>query len=344
MRKADIENWVLRVVEQVKAGKPFEDSRVEIKSEWIQKEKAGRRLAAHANAAHGESILWIVGIDQDKGVVGASYQETADWLSGVASQFDEIVPAVTDINVVIDGKTVVALLFETDRSPYVVRNPAFGTSQGGPIEWEVPFREASSTRTARRSDLLRILAPLQMLPEMEFLTADLSVREQKEDKKGLPLHWYFSMHLYCIPNSTEMLVIPFHRCQARVRFPGTKCRFPLGFVQIEPPTTYSIRSGASQITRHSLTAESTRSETVITGPSKLILRAECHTLAFDIGKVDKAEVVCILRVAGQEKAIRLEITMEQFPKESDAVKGYKAKWYANPPRQEDLSSSFDGLV
>jgi hypothetical protein len=34
------------------------------------------------------------------------------------------------LNIPIDGKIIVALLFETDRAPYVVKNPAYGQHKG----------------------------------------------------------------------------------------------------------------------------------------------------------------------------------------------------------------------
>jgi hypothetical protein len=51
MTRTEIEAWALRVIDSVKAGAPNEDSRVELKREWIEPKKAARRLAAHANAA-----------------------------------------------------------------------------------------------------------------------------------------------------------------------------------------------------------------------------------------------------------------------------------------------------
>jgi hypothetical protein len=54
MRRAELEAWVLEVLERVEQGKPVEDSRVELKREWPDPERAARRIAGHANAARGE--------------------------------------------------------------------------------------------------------------------------------------------------------------------------------------------------------------------------------------------------------------------------------------------------
>src|SRR5437879_2012436 len=64
MKSAQIEAWILRIADRIKGGKPLEDSRVEIKAEWTDPIPAARRIAAHANAAGGEPILWIIGIDE----------------------------------------------------------------------------------------------------------------------------------------------------------------------------------------------------------------------------------------------------------------------------------------
>lgn len=130
MKPFEIEAWVLRVVDQVKNGQPNEDSRVELKAEWIDPEKAARQIAGHANAARGATILWIIGLDEKKGVVGADYNNLANWLPVVKSYFNELSPDIFELNVPSDGKTLVTLLIETDRAPYVVKNP-----KGGCVIW-----------------------------------------------------------------------------------------------------------------------------------------------------------------------------------------------------------------
>ena len=78
------------------------------------------------------------------------------------------------LNIPVDNKTVVALLFETDRAPFVIKNQAYGSPGGGSVELEVPWRENTAIRSARRSDLIRLLAPLELLPEIEILDINLS--------------------------------------------------------------------------------------------------------------------------------------------------------------------------
>src|SRR5262249_4597625 len=156
------------------ARQPIEDSRVELKAKWPDEPaKAARRIAGHANAARGEHILWLIGVDEVNGVSGADHQEMADWLAGVSKQFDGLAPRCYDLNVPTkNGKTVVALLFETNRAPFVVKNPYYGRRKDDPISLEVPWREGTKVRSAARSDLMLLLSdvlPLRaLLGELEF--------------------------------------------------------------------------------------------------------------------------------------------------------------------------------
>ena len=68
MRNEQLEAWVLSFVDHVIAGRRIEDSRVELKADWPKPKSAARRIAGHANAADSDSILWIIGLAEGKGV------------------------------------------------------------------------------------------------------------------------------------------------------------------------------------------------------------------------------------------------------------------------------------
>lgn len=69
-----------------------------------------------------------------------------------------------DVNVPTNqGPTVTALVFETNRAPFVVRNKHYGQTNAGPIEREVPWREGTSIRSATRADLLMVLSDTGLL-------------------------------------------------------------------------------------------------------------------------------------------------------------------------------------
>ena len=48
---------------------------------------------------------------------------------------------MTELAIHSEGKSAVAILIETDRAPFVVKNPKHGKSGGGPVSLEVPWRE-----------------------------------------------------------------------------------------------------------------------------------------------------------------------------------------------------------
>ena len=114
---ARIESWALNVIDRVRLGQKVEDSRVELKREWPIADKGARRIAAHANAALGSEILWIIGLDEVSGIVGVN-PEISDWWRTIQSQFDGIAPSLIDLSIDADGMTLWALSFDTSRAPY----------------------------------------------------------------------------------------------------------------------------------------------------------------------------------------------------------------------------------
>jgi len=172
----EVEVWAREIVEAVLAKQRIEDSRIELKSSWPDSRKAADRLAAHANAARGTSILWLIGVDEKNSkLANVDPVELANWLRSVESFFDGFAPRLAiDANVRIDGNTVVALYFETHQgSPFVV----IGTKGSYP-EFVVPWREGTALRAARRDDLLKILVPIRRLSSLiEELGYNLAVVE-----------------------------------------------------------------------------------------------------------------------------------------------------------------------
>ena len=192
---------------------PVEDSTVEIKADWPEASKAARRIAAHANAARGDNILWLIGADEAKGVVGASPQELANWFPAVESEFESVSPSIQTVNITYESKGVVALCFDTSRAPYLVKNPAFGKPAGGPVQFEVPWREGTKTRTATRNDLILLLSPLSKVPKCDLLLGEIAVRETEPTL-------YFEATLYIVPMQDAPLTFPFHRCHVELGEPG----------------------------------------------------------------------------------------------------------------------------
>lgn len=270
MRPLEIEAWVLRIADQVSRRQHVEDSLVELKAAWPKPADAARRIAAHANAARGAPILWVVGLDEVRGACGADPNELADWYASVRSQFNHVYPQVQDLNVRIGDMTVVALLFHTERAPFLVKNSVFGSPGGGPVEWETPWREGRKTRSATREDLIRMLTPLASLPQFECLECTLSARDEKGQHGDVRRMWYATGSLYVVPSGTDAVVIPFHRCRLIANLPAGSMINSWSEFRLSPPYRFSVsgRGGISSAV-DSLTVESSSSEVIIAGPGRI---------------------------------------------------------------------------
>lgn len=129
---AQVEARVLELVDAVRRGERIEDDLVECKREWPGVEKA-RQLAGSANSAHDSPLLIIVGVDEDAGVVvPVDDTDPADWWSRISARFDQDTPPMLERHLRIhvgEGQAVVALLFSTDRAPYLVKVDGGGSPE-----------------------------------------------------------------------------------------------------------------------------------------------------------------------------------------------------------------------
>jgi hypothetical protein len=270
---AEIEAWALRIVDQVGRQARIEDTRVELKSNWLDPKRAARRLAGHANAARGSTILWIVGLDETTGVVGINSADFATWWAQVQSEFNELAPSVTDLVVPAQGKEIIALAFDTSRAPLVVKNPRFGNPGGGSVELEVPWRDGTSTKSATRSDLVRLLAPLLRVPEVTVLDGRLRVTQRGSRRdisdastfERTGLNWHLSLDVYMNSGIGDVVVIPDHQCTATLKLLSRGQTLPMQNVKVlsresgqwnrplstnptyqSPPIRHTIQRGVDQ--------------------------------------------------------------------------------------------------
>ena len=265
MTHSEIEQWVLRVADQVGRGQPSEDARVELKAAWPDDAyKAARQIAAHANPASGEPILWVIGVDQKGVVVGADHNELAKWYKQVESHFDGVAPGVTDVNVPLDGKTIVALLFDTGRRPFVIRS-----LNNGPVTHEVPWRGATSTRSAKREELVRLLISVPRLPKWEAVNGTLNVEWTNRPRVlGNKRRWTLDLKLYVEPDGKDRISVPFHRCAGMLNF-------------AEFGSTPHLRDfRLSPYDRESANLRGSNTDLVIDGPGMVTLEAEAES-AYD---------------------------------------------------------------
>jgi hypothetical protein len=276
MRRLEIEAWTLSVADNVRAGRPVEDSRVELKAEWPDVYRAARRIAAHANAARGDTILWVVGIDEKKGVVGASATDLAKWYDQVQAQFDGLAPDLIDVIVPVGDVVVVALLFETTGAPFVVKNPLFGSAKGE-IEREVPWRDGTRVRSARREDLIRLLVPLQRRPTIEVIGGSATVSAESGAAGTWSANTHVSLQLYLAPITTERIVIPFHKCRATLALDQETTGIPSTAFRLSVPHENPLRMGSllerRELKKLSVTMDATDSELVVDGPGTVNLLA-----------------------------------------------------------------------
>ncbi|MBU1108983.1 MAG: ATP-binding protein [Candidatus Riflebacteria bacterium] len=274
MKKQEIEFKVLDIIERLEKGQPIEDDMIELKAEWPRDHfRAARRIGAHANAARGEPIMWLIGIDEKKGVVGADFEELSIWFAKVRSRFDQLLaPNLISLAIPYDGKTVVALIFETERSPFVIRIP----DSTGIVTHEVPWREANSTRSARRSDLIKLLYPIQKKPSLEIIDGRIELQRAIAGVSQITTYqWNLSMKVYVVTYSSETLVIPFHRCEILFRPQGRPDEKKFESIRIAPPTSYSSRGLKEK--SQSLTVNSTEHEVLIDTAGMTYLTAESFT-------------------------------------------------------------------
>jgi len=269
MQSHQIEEWVLRVIDAVKNGHRVEDCRVELKRAWIEPKKAAARLAAHANAMGGDSILWVFGVDEH-GLTGIDGDDLAEWWPQVTKCFDGIPPAIRDIRMMVDQFPIVAMVIETERLPFVIKS-----SEGGVPERWVPWREGTRTRSATRDELVRLLSPLAVMPEFEVLSVKLTSRfpktgaeeKESEQEQKLDLHG----RIYVTPLNRDRLVFPFHKVSATIRDSDRRHIFTFPTVDLTLPVTASI--AAHGFGEMSATLHASSSELVVEGPGLFETRA-----------------------------------------------------------------------
>ena len=271
--RIQLEGRVREILAAVEAHQQIEDGLVELKSSWPEPAQAARRIAAHANAAHGADILWLIGVDEKAGTMpGAPRREVATWWQQVAKHFDDVAPGVTDLTVPHEGVSVVALVFDTSTGPFVIKTGDERYSR------EVPWREGTRVRSAQRSDLFRMLAPLVTLPKFEEGTARLILSERggSDVPRSDRWRWDFRAQAYVVPASDQPVVFPFHKLQVECRV-GTGSRSPrIAFAEprLGPPQSVSSVRGSTfglESESLSLTVHATGTEVIVNGPGMLVV-------------------------------------------------------------------------
>lgn len=218
VRSGEVEAKVLAVVDAIQRGQRVEDDLIECKREWPNSEKA-RQLAGSCNRARGHPVIYVIGIDEKDGVVlPLGSTDPSSWWPGISARFDGVAPDLETHLVVPLGSNeeVVALQFGTERAPYVVKNAA-----GSSPEREVPFRTGTSTRSAYRHEIIKMLGPVINLPTVVALSAEIVLRSAhttKDAPYGVTASG--TVLIYVEHLAPDFAMIPTHRIEAQLRIEG----------------------------------------------------------------------------------------------------------------------------
>jgi hypothetical protein len=226
MNRIEVEAIVHQIIGDLQGGRPVEDDRVELKSEWpTDFQKTARRVAGHANSAGQEPIIWIIGVDEKgRSVVGVTTeQDPATWSESLRSAFAEgWAPSVAWHNVPRDDKIVVALVFSTEGAPYLVklRDDVY----------EVPWRSATRIRSAKRQEIFSILSVPTLFPDFEILDAELIAQANRQVPPDKIVAYTFkvTLRVYVTPRSERPVFFPLHRTRLLVLYEGQEEEIDIG--------------------------------------------------------------------------------------------------------------------
>jgi hypothetical protein len=109
------------------------------------------------------------------------------------------------------GGAPVAIAFDPDGAPFLVKNPNYGNKLGELIESEVPWREGTRIRSAKRGEFLSMMYRQTLVPNVE--TFDYQVRRKWE---GTLRYFDIEFSALIICASPRPIVIPLRRVSWRV--------------------------------------------------------------------------------------------------------------------------------
>lgn len=273
----------------------------------------------------------MVGVDEkSQTVVGADTNELSSWYQKIESKFNEgIAPVlISNLNILVENKTVVALLFETDRAPFVINNP-----NGGSFTHGVPLRVGTRTKCASHSDLIRLLSPIQRLPEVEVLGCELVVEPSKPFSSRTlkvtycaPWQLNLFLDLYIAPNNSDRIVFPWHRCKCWIELPGTIPSLELKVSHFETPSWSTSSISPSM--------KVSNTEVIVTDPGGLMLFATKSVFEKYPNSTENIEVKFSLSLIGSDTPVLIR-TSTSYP-------GFlEGEYYAYMPRKSKDSTSND---
>jgi hypothetical protein len=239
-------------------------------------------------------VLWIIGLTEAGEIRPLSGYDTATWLAQIRAEFEGLAPSLlADLHVPVGpAEEVIALLFDAQRVPYVTKAQPHSV-------YEVPWREGTAIRSARRHELLSVLATVSQAPELEVLRAAMSWPEPS----GSPASTFsrLTVSLYVTPPNSERVTIPFHKCDANLTVNGlARTREGLGLSVPQPGSLFG--GGVASL------LEYTPRELIIHGPGAFDLWA---TFSMTIGEAmpTAATVLLSLLPAGSRAAAVVDFNL-----------------------------------
>ncbi|SDN46790.1 hypothetical protein [Geodermatophilus sp. DSM 45219] len=317
MRPTVLEGRVLQAVDALRKGITPEDDLTECKARWPEKTTA-RQLAGLCNKAAGEPVVYIIGVhDRTGAIMDPGPVDPADWWAGMRGQFDQTPPDVlTHLSIAVgDGEFVHAWAFDTSRAPFVVK------SDGSKLE--VPIRDGTSTRSAHRHELLRMLLPQVTTPPSSLLLARLSATWRGAEEEG---ELQFGRRRPATPESATItgdgkifvehvgpaaIMLPAHGMKARIHFADQDLGIRIGAGSLR------IVKEKKQTAAHGI--EIRDDGVVVTGAGllPLLFRGD---LPLELMAVFESAIAATLKielaVVGSNRPIRLDAHLRQQPASS----------------------------
>jgi len=264
----------------------------------------------------------------------------------MSSRFDLPAPELEHHLVVPVGKqqAVTALRFLTDRSPYVIT----GGGQDGALEREVPIRDGTRTRSARRDELLRLLLPAIAPPSAQLLSAKLHPRHFPQTEGQRPgrtsIHLVATVFFQQPALSTGAVMLPAHLMHARLDFDGSvgsllcELHYGTGDAGI---MTHQPMLGAGQdrpivVTTPTILhgVDRRKDGVVVTGPGTLTV-STTTTLDGDLRStlmaLDVVQIHLSFGVAGVERRIKLDAQLDCIPQGPEER---RVEWCLNVPAED----------
>lgn len=290
MTTLQIEAWAREVIERVQAGHVDEDCRVELKREFpVDHRSVARQLAGLANAALHEPVMFIVGVDQKTGeTYDVVRTDLATWWPQVEKNFQGASPAMRDhIFKTDDGSNVSAMVFDTDAAPFIVKTGL----NGGPT-LEVPWRAGTSTRSATRGELLKMLMPLQRIPDIDVV----SVHMGADDVNGR-LVFTGDIAVYVIPKTKERVVIASHLSDFQFQAADDAAQISFRVLDMQPGSP---------------TIDATNTEMIIDGPGRVRVRIRAEIGASELTTKSNGRLYLSFGVIAADRRVSMQVPLHLF--------------------------------